>query len=133
MNLRVINLNTLVTDGIWDWHTIEAPAAVTDDHILGGIIWPTTYEIAAHWLNRRQNYTVLRFCNVVTRECPVSIARNTPNSSLSFNKCKCQNVQVYDAQFPKSLLIKHLNAEISDCQKVKLYLQNLRFLKMSKY
>ncbi|KAI8427635.1 hypothetical protein MSG28_002118 [Choristoneura fumiferana] len=39
--------------------TIEAPEAVTDDHILGGIIWPTTYEIAAHWLNRRQNYTVL--------------------------------------------------------------------------
>ncbi|XP_073941055.1 uncharacterized protein [Choristoneura fumiferana] len=79
VNLRVINLNALVTDGTWDWQTIEAPEAVTDDHILGGIIWPTTYEIAAHWLNRRQNYTVLRFCNVVTRQCPEEEHRQQPN------------------------------------------------------
>lgn len=87
----------------------------------GGIIWPTTYEIAAHWLNRRQNYTVLRFCNVVTRECPVSIGRNTPT-----HLCLLINANVSTSKYtmPSSqnvLLIKPLNAEISDCQKVKLY------------
>ncbi|XP_063617877.1 uncharacterized protein LOC134790840 [Cydia splendana] len=79
VNLRVINLERLVQDGVWEWQTLAAPEAVTEDHILGGIVWPTAYEIAAHWLNRRQNYTVLRFCNVQTGLCPEEEHRQQPN------------------------------------------------------
>lgn len=73
VRLRVINLASLVANGTFDWQTLEAPEAVTSDHILGGVTWPKSDEIAAHWLNRRQNYTVLRICNVVTGVCEVRI------------------------------------------------------------
>lgn len=71
-NLRVVNLNELVSTNQVRWETLQAPAIVTDDHILGGVVWPTADEIAVHWLNRRQNYTVLRICNVRTSVCEVS-------------------------------------------------------------
>ncbi|XP_047987143.1 uncharacterized protein LOC125226995 [Leguminivora glycinivorella] len=79
VRLRVINLERLVQDGVWEWQTLAAPEVVTDDHILGGVVWPTAYEIAAHWLNRRQNYTVLRICNVQTGLCPEEEHRQQPN------------------------------------------------------
>ncbi|KAJ0181710.1 hypothetical protein K1T71_002432 [Dendrolimus kikuchii] len=67
--LRVVNLTSLVQTGNVEFITMEPPAIVTEDHILGGVTWPTANEIAVHWLNRRQNYTVLRICNVVTMVC----------------------------------------------------------------
>lgn len=67
-----MNLNSLVATGNVQFITMEPPADVTADHILGGVTWPTANEIAVHWLNRRQNYTVLRICNVVTMVCEVS-------------------------------------------------------------
>jgi hypothetical protein len=69
--LRVVNLAALAA-GNTTYLTLEAPVDdVTEDHILGGVTWPTNYEVAAHWLNRRQNYTVLRICNVQTGVCQV--------------------------------------------------------------
>ncbi|CAG5056646.1 unnamed protein product [Parnassius apollo] len=69
VELRVVNLTNLVETNVVRWETLESPSIVTADHILGGVVWPTATEIAAHWLNRRQNYTVLRICSVVTGVC----------------------------------------------------------------
>ncbi|KAM3962795.1 apoptotic chromatin condensation inducer-like protein [Aphomia sociella] len=76
--LRVVNLRTLVENNDFNFIDLEAPEEVTDDHILGGVIWPTDTEIAVHWLNRRQNYTILRICNIVTNVC-VDERREQPN------------------------------------------------------
>ncbi|CAH0726548.1 unnamed protein product, partial [Brenthis ino] len=67
VSLRVVDLRTAATN--LNFITFQAPEIVTDDHILGGVIWPTTTEIAVHWLNRRQNYTVLRICDIVSAHC----------------------------------------------------------------
>ncbi|XP_050361883.1 uncharacterized protein LOC126781104 [Nymphalis io] len=67
VSLRVVDLRTAATT--LSFINLEAPSAVTNDHILGGVTWPSATEIAAHWLNRRQNYTVLSICNVVTLQC----------------------------------------------------------------
>lgn len=74
VTLRVVDLRTAATN--LNFTTLQAPEIVTDDHILGGVIWPTTTEIAAHWLNRRQNYTVLRICDIVTARCEVGLLEN---------------------------------------------------------
>ncbi|XP_075991769.1 uncharacterized protein LOC142987103 [Anticarsia gemmatalis] len=67
--LRVVNLANLVQTNTPTFITMAAPQAVTADHILGGVIWVSDNEIAMHWQNRRQNYAVLRICNVVTNVC----------------------------------------------------------------
>lgn len=77
VQLRVVNLPSLVASQDRNYLTLEAPEVVTEDHILGGVVWASTNEIAAHWLNRRQNQTVLRICNLLTDVCDVS--------SLSFH------------------------------------------------
>ncbi|XP_063839135.1 uncharacterized protein LOC135088176 [Ostrinia nubilalis] len=64
VQLRVVNLTSLVQGQDIDFLVLEAPEIVTDDHILGGVVWARDNEIAAHWLNRRQNQTVLRICNL---------------------------------------------------------------------
>ncbi|XP_068620784.1 uncharacterized protein [Battus philenor] len=69
VNLRLVNLTDLVLTNQVRWETLEAPSVVTNDHILGGVVWPSATEVAAHWLNRRQNYTVLRICNVISGVC----------------------------------------------------------------
>ncbi|KPJ11944.1 Venom dipeptidyl peptidase 4 [Papilio machaon] len=78
VNLRLVNLTDLVLTNQVRWETLAPPAAVTEDHILGGVVWPTANEVAAHWLNRRQNYTVLRICNVNTGFCEEE-TRQQPN------------------------------------------------------
>lgn len=67
--LRVVNLVTLVENNQLTYIPIHPPEVVTSDHILGGVIWITDTELAVHWLNRRQNHTVLRICNIVTSVC----------------------------------------------------------------
>ncbi|CAG4968445.1 unnamed protein product [Colias eurytheme] len=67
VTLRVVDLSVIQNNV--NYIVMEAPGEVTDDHILGGVTWPTATEIAAHWLNRRQNQTVLRICNVQTLVC----------------------------------------------------------------
>ncbi|XP_059059446.1 uncharacterized protein LOC131852737 [Achroia grisella] len=62
--LRVVNLTSLVEENNRNFLTLEAPAEVTADHILGGVTWPSDNEIAVHWLNRRQNFTILRIYNI---------------------------------------------------------------------
>ncbi|XP_064076600.1 uncharacterized protein LOC113394453 [Vanessa tameamea] len=67
VKLRVVDLRTAATT--LSTVTLEAPSVVSSDHILGGVTWTSATEIAVHWLNRRQNYTVLRICNIVTSQC----------------------------------------------------------------
>uniref|UniRef100_A0A2A4JET8 Venom dipeptidyl peptidase 4 n=1 Tax=Heliothis virescens TaxID=7102 RepID=A0A2A4JET8_HELVI len=67
--LRVVDLANLVATNTPTFITLEPPEVVSEDHILGGVTWITDTEIATHWLNRRQNYTVLRICNIVTLNC----------------------------------------------------------------
>ncbi|XP_038216477.1 apoptotic chromatin condensation inducer in the nucleus-like [Zerene cesonia] len=67
VTLRVVDLSTIQNNV--NYIVMEAPEEVSDDHILGGVTWPTETEIAAHWLNRRQNQTVLRICNIQTLVC----------------------------------------------------------------
>lgn len=66
MDLRTVATNLT-------YITLDAPEEVTSDHILGGVTWTTDTEIAVHWLNRRQNYTILRICNLQTNRCIVSL------------------------------------------------------------
>ncbi|GBP92887.1 Venom dipeptidyl peptidase 4 [Eumeta japonica] len=69
VTLRILNLNTLTATGNMQLVTVPAPAEVGVDHILGGVRWLTDNELAVHWLNRRQNYLILRICNVETWVC----------------------------------------------------------------
>lgn len=71
----MVNLAALVAGNPVNYITMEAPEIVTSDHILGGVTWLTDTEIAMHWLNRRQNYTVLQICDVETLKCEVSLHR----------------------------------------------------------
>nr|XP_053623584.1 uncharacterized protein LOC128682748 [Plodia interpunctella] len=64
VTLRLVNLTALVEETNSDFITMAPPEVVTDDHILGGVRWISDTEVAIHWLNRRQNYTVLQICNV---------------------------------------------------------------------
>lgn len=77
-----MDLFALVNNNITDFIVVDPPVGVTDDHILGGVTWTSDFEMAAHWLNRRQNYTVLRICNVITDVCEVRLVKysNTPGS-----------------------------------------------------
>ncbi|RVE53280.1 hypothetical protein evm_002113 [Chilo suppressalis] len=77
VTLRVVNLAQTTSDDIQSV-TLEAPTEVTEDHILGGVTWPTQNEVAAHWLNRRQNFTVFRICDVTNTNCVQEI-RSEPN------------------------------------------------------
>ncbi|XP_026324416.1 uncharacterized protein LOC113233504 [Hyposmocoma kahamanoa] len=64
VRLRVVNLVGITANNI-SYIDLPAPVeTVTDDHILGGVQWTTDNEIAALWLNRRQNSTVLKICNI---------------------------------------------------------------------
>ncbi|KAF9412318.1 hypothetical protein HW555_009156 [Spodoptera exigua] len=68
--LRVVNLAQLVANPTNpSFIRMNAPTAVTADHILGGVTWVNDNEIAMHWMNRRQNYSVLQICNIVTSQC----------------------------------------------------------------
>lgn len=50
--------------------TLLAPVdEVTEDHILGTVTWASDTEVAALWLNRRQNKSVLLICNADTGAC----------------------------------------------------------------
>ncbi|KAH9640919.1 hypothetical protein HF086_015614 [Spodoptera exigua] len=56
--LRVVNLAQLVANPTNpSFIRMNAPTAVTADHILGGVTWVNDNEIAMHWMNRRQNYS----------------------------------------------------------------------------
>ncbi|KAF9812073.1 hypothetical protein SFRURICE_021430 [Spodoptera frugiperda] len=70
VKLRVVNLAQLVANPTSpSFINMNAPEAVTTDHILGGVTWINNNEIAIHWMNRRQNYSVLQICNVITNNC----------------------------------------------------------------
>lgn len=80
MRLRIVDLRTLDGDSNPDninFIELLAPEdIVTADHILGGVRWTTDDEVAVHWLNRRQNETVLRICNIAAGiNCIVSILK----------------------------------------------------------
>ncbi|KAL4715115.1 hypothetical protein ACJJTC_012162 [Scirpophaga incertulas] len=78
VKLRVVDLTTLTADNI-QFINLEAPVdKVTTDHILGGLRWTSANEVAVHWLNRRQNHTVLRICNIQTLQCEEE-ERSQPN------------------------------------------------------
>ncbi|VVC90329.1 unnamed protein product [Leptidea sinapis] len=77
VTLRVVDLNNINADNI-NYIVMSAPDLVTEDHILGGVTWPTATEIAVHWLNRRQNHTVFRICDIITNTCDEEI-REQPN------------------------------------------------------
>lgn len=70
MALRIIDLNKEGSS----WVTLQAPIdIVSEDHILGTVKWVSEDELAALWLNRRQNLSVLVMCNTNTAKCkPVS-------------------------------------------------------------
>ncbi|XP_060806979.1 uncharacterized protein LOC106142992 [Amyelois transitella] len=78
VTLRLVNLNSLVQDNNTSFVTMQPPDIVTEDHILGGVRWISDEEIAIHWLNRRQNYTVLQICNVTNMNCEEE-HRDQPN------------------------------------------------------
>ncbi|CAB3231231.1 unnamed protein product [Arctia plantaginis] len=67
--LRVVNLTALIETNTVSFITMDPPVSVTNDHILGGVRWVSDFEIAMHWQNRRQNYAVLRICNIITTHC----------------------------------------------------------------
>ncbi|XP_052757947.1 uncharacterized protein LOC113516731 [Galleria mellonella] len=79
VSLYVVDLNSLVEDNNLNFLRLNAPEEVTEDHILGGVTWPTDNEIAVHWLNRRQNYTILRIYNVLNISDYVDERRAEPN------------------------------------------------------
>ncbi|CAK1549747.1 unnamed protein product [Leptosia nina] len=75
VTLRVVDLRNI--QSAVNFIVLEAPEEVGEDHILGGVTWPTANEIAAHWLNRRQNKTVLRIYNVQTNTFEDEIREET--------------------------------------------------------
>ncbi|KAJ8729568.1 hypothetical protein PYW08_001149 [Mythimna loreyi] len=79
VRLRVVKLADLVANNRPTFISMEAPQAVTTDHILGGVVWITDTEIAMHWLNRRQNHTVLQICNVALASPCEEEHRRQPN------------------------------------------------------
>ncbi|KAI5632829.1 venom dipeptidyl peptidase 4 [Phthorimaea operculella] len=64
VRLRVVDLNALTATGNITFIEIPAPEEVTQDHVLGGVTWPTADEVAVHWLNRRQNFSVFRIYKI---------------------------------------------------------------------
>lgn len=87
MRLRVVNLMS-ITAGNIEYIELPAPVeTVTDDHILGGVQWTTDNEIAALWLNRRQNSTVLKICNIAVTPitCQVGTHKVCLNKNLNSN------------------------------------------------
>lgn len=69
----MVNLAALVANpNNIDFISVVPPAEVTNDHILGGVTWITDTELAVHWLNRRQNYSVLKIYNILTGTTDVS-------------------------------------------------------------
>lgn len=75
VKLRALRLDNLVErpEGDYDFINLEPPAEVTEDHILGGVRWVSPTEVAAQWLNRRQNHAVLVIYDVTTRSVVVVI------------------------------------------------------------
>jgi inactive dipeptidyl peptidase 10 len=54
------------------WITLDPPqglGASNEDVILGTVTWASENEVAALWLNRRQNQSVLVICNADTGNC----------------------------------------------------------------
>ncbi|KAJ2944624.1 hypothetical protein O0L34_g3977 [Tuta absoluta] len=64
VRLRVVDLNALTSTGNVTFVEIPAPEEVSADHVLGGVTWPTADELAVHWLNRRQNFSVFRIYKI---------------------------------------------------------------------